>query len=226
MKIGIIGAGRMAQSIGGLAVRAGHEVMLSNSRGPDSLHAISRTIGSLAGTVEEAAEFGELIIIAIYVQAFRIVPQTPIIGKTILNPQNYFPQLGRVEELERGEITTAELLARHLVKSRVVKVLNSILVEDVIPDARPSDAPDRRAIPMAGDDSDAKAATSRFLDQIGYDAVDAGVLYEGWRFERRRPVYCQSLSKSELQAKLLTTAWDDWVPEGHWYAQRLQKSKP
>ncbi len=220
MRIGIIGAGRMAQSGGWLATQAGHEVMLSNSRGPASIRDLSQRIRCTAGTVYEAAEFGEVIFVAIYLQDYHAVPKAPLVEKTVINPQNYFPHLGRIAELDRGELTTAEFLARYLPGSRTVKALNSILVEDLIPDARPASAANRRALPIAGDDMEAKSTVSCFLDQIGYDTVDAGTLSEGWRFERCRPVYCRPLGKRELQEMLLATTPDSMVPEGHWYAYR------
>lgn len=190
MKIGIIGAGRMAQAVGLLATAAGHQVMLSNSRGPETIRHIGQQIGCEVGTVDDVAAFGEMIVAAIHLQMSPTIPTTPLAGKVVLNPQNYFPHFGPVPELDSGELTTAEVLARHLPGSKVVKALNSILVGDVVPDARPTGAKDRRALPMAGDDADAKAAVATFLDQIGYDSVDAGGLADGWRFERRRPIYC------------------------------------
>ena len=189
MKIGIIGAGRMAQAIGVLAVRAGHHVMLSNSRGPETIRVVGRTIGCDVGTVDEAASFGDMIVAAIHLQMHRALPPEALAGKVVLNPQNYFPHFGSIPEIDAGQITTAEVLARHLPKSNVVKALNSILVEDVVSDALPAGAANRRAVPIAGDDPEAKVSTAAFLDQIGYDAVDAGPLTEGWRLERRRPVY-------------------------------------
>jgi 8-hydroxy-5-deazaflavin:NADPH oxidoreductase len=225
MRIGIIGAGRMAQSIGWLAVQAGHDVMLSNSRGPHTLDEPSRRIGCVAGTAYDAAEFGNVVCIAIHLQDYQTVPKAPLVGKTVLNPQNYFPHLGRIAELDCGELTTAELLARHLPESRTVKALNAILAEDLIPDARPAGAEDRRALPIAGDDLKAKSIASRFLDQIGYDTVDAGLLTEGWRFERCRPVYCRPLGTRALQEMLLGTTPDSKVPEGHWYAYRSHQAR-
>lgn len=148
------------------------------------------------------------------------MPKAPLVGKTVINPQNYFPYLGRIAELDHGEVTTAEILARHLPESQVVKALNSILVGDLISDARSTGDPERRALPIAGNDCTAKAIASRFLDQIGYDTVDAGPLAEGWRFERRRPVYCRPLKKSALREMLLATTQDAMVPEGHWYSHR------
>lgn len=216
MKIGIIGAGRMAQAVGLLATRAGHQVMLSNSRGPETIRRVGQQIGCEVGTVDDVAAFGEMIVAAIHLQMSPAIPTTPLAGKVVLNPQNYFPHFGPVPELDSGELTTAEVLARLLPGSKVVKALNSILVEDVVPDARPTGAKDRRALPIAGDDADAKAAVATFLDQIGYDSVDAGGLADGWRFERRRPVYCIPLDRIMLEERLVATTRDSFVPDGNW----------
>lgn len=216
MKIGIIGAGRMAQSVGLLAAKAGHQVMLSNSRGPETIRHIGQQIGCEVGTVDEVAAFGEMIVAAIHLQMSPAIPAKPLAGKIVLNPQNYFAHFGSVPELESGELTTAEVLARILPGSKVVKALNSILVEDVVPDAHPHGAKDRRALPIAGDDTEAKATVAIFLDQIGYDSVDVGDLADGWRFERRRAVYCIPLDRIMLEERLATTTRDSFVPDGNW----------
>lgn len=220
MNIGIIGAGHMAQAVGLLAIRAGHRVMMSNSRGPQSLSGLRDAMGCETGTVADAAAFADMAFAAIPLQAWRAIPAALLDGKVVLNPQNYFPQFGRIPELERGELTTAELLARHLPKSYVVKTLNAILVEDIVPDARPIGAADRRALPVAGNDLGARKTAIAFLDQIGYDAVDAGVLADGWKFERRRPVYCVPLNTTMLAEMLTATKPDVFMPEGHWRYQR------
>lgn len=220
MKIGIIGAGRMAQTVGTLATKAGHQVMMSNSRGPETIRHISQQIGCEVGTVDDVAAFGEMIVAAIHLQMSSAIPVPPLAGKIVLNPQNYFPHFGLVPELDSGELTTAEVLARHVPGSKVVKVLNSILVEDMVPDARPTGAKDRRALPMASDDADAKATVATLLDQIGYDSVDAGDLADGWRFERRRSVYCIPLDRIMLEERLAATTRDSFVPDGNWRFDR------
>ena len=181
---------------------------------------LRESLGCEIGSANEAAVFGEIVFAAIPLQAYWAIPAEPLAGKVVLNPQNYFSHFGRVPELESGVLTTAELLARHLPLSHVVKGLNSILVEDVMPDARPADAVDRRALPIAGDNDDAKAIIVKFLDQIGYDTVDAGLLAEGWRFDRRRPVYCVPLDKPMLTRMLAGTTRDTVMAEGHWRFQR------
>lgn len=130
--------------------------MLSNSRGPESIRELAQSIGCNAGTAPEAAEFGDMIFVAIFLQDYQAVPRTPLAGKIVLNLQNYFPHLGQIEELDREIVTTAELLARHLPESRTVKVLNSMLVQD----SRPAGSVGRRTIPIAGDDVKAKEVVS------------------------------------------------------------------
>ena len=220
MNIGIIGAGHMAQAVGWLALKAGHRVMMSNSRGPHTLAGLRDAMGCEMGSVADAAAFGDMVFAAMPLQAWQVLPAELLEGKVVLNPQNYFPQFGRIPELERGEMTTAELLARHLPKSRVVKALNSILVEEIVPDARPRGASDRRALPIAGDDIGAKNVAIAFLDQIGYDGMDVGMLADGWKFERGRPVYCVPLNTTLLMEMLATTTREVFMPEGHWRFQR------
>ncbi len=220
MKIGIIGAGRMAQSVAWLATRAGYQVMLSNSRGPESIQTLRKPLGCEVGWVNEAAAYGDIVFAALPLQACRAVPAEPLEGKIVLNPQNYFPHFGVLPELESGVMTTADVLARHLPKSRVVKAFNAILVEEVVPDARPAGARDRRALPIAGDDADARSTTIALMDRLGYDAVDGGQLAEGWRFERQRPVYCVPLDKPMLAQLLAETTRDSVMPEAHWLTHR------
>ena len=194
--------------------------MVSNSRGPQSLSDLRDALGCETGSIAEATAFGDIVFAAIPLQAWRVIPTAPLEGKVVLNPQNYFPQFGSIPELERGELTTAELLARHLPKSHVVKTLNAILAEDIVPDARPAEAKDRRALPVAGNDVAAKQTAVDFLDQIGYDAVDVGMLEDGWKFERRRPVYCVPLNTKMLTEMLAATTRDSHRPEGHWRHER------
>lgn len=224
MKIGIIGAGRMAQSVAWLANRAGYQVMLSNSRGPETIQALRHPLGCEVGRLDEAAEYGDIVFAALPLQAYRAVPTEALKGKIVLNPQNYFPHFGYLPEIESGAMTTAEVLAHHLPEARIIKAFNSILVEDVVPDARPPGAPDRRALPIAGDDADARRTTITLMDRLGYDTVDAGPLVEGWRFDRRRPVYCVPLDKVTLANMLAETKRDSIMPEAHWRMHQGMRS--
>ncbi len=191
MKIGIIGAGYIARAVAGVANRAGYDVMISNTRGPRSLFTAVNTIGCKGGTVAEAAAFGDVVLVAIPLHAYETIPAEPLAGKIVLDAGNYYPDRdGAIATLDRHEITTSEILAQHLPASHVVKVFNAIIAADIERDGTPTGTPDRRALPIAGDDAAAKTVVVGLLDAIGYDVVDAGALSEGWRFEADTPVYC------------------------------------
>jgi predicted dinucleotide-binding enzyme len=206
MNIGIIGAGFVAQAIGKLAIRAGHDVMLSNSRGPRTLFSLPSAIGCKIGTAAEAAAFGEVVVVAVPLSAYRAVPVEPLAGKIVIDTDNYYPDRdGYIAELDRKETTTSELLARHLPASRIVKAFNAVRMVELERDSRPAGSPDRRALPIAGDDADAKAVIVKLQDAFGYDTVDVGPLSEGWRFQRGTPVYCAPLKTAELERGLAAT---------------------
>ncbi|MFJ7792600.1 NADPH-dependent F420 reductase [Pseudomonas sp. NPDC096950] len=218
MRIGIIGAGFIGRAVAQLVIAAGHEVMLSNSRGPQTLSSVLAGIrGSQVGTTEEAAQFGEVVLVAIPLEHYRSVPAQWLEGKTVLDANNYYPARdGHIVALDRYETTTSRLLAEHLPHSNVVKVFNAILAQDLLQDARPTAAPDRRALPVAADDPVAKALVIKLLDGIGFDAVDAGNLDESWRFERAKPAYCIALDKAGLKAALAAAERQVELPEGSW----------
>jgi len=190
--VGIIGSGMIGGTVARLSVAAGHQVVLSNSRGPETLDELVAELGPLAraATAEQAGQAGDLVLVSIPVKAFGEVPVKPLAGKPVLDTGNYYPQRdGHIAELDTGAATSSELLQRHLPDSRVVKVFNSIFFKHLRSLARPPGAEDRSALPIAGDDAAAKAAVTAFLDSIGYDAVDAGPLAESWRQEPGSPAY-------------------------------------
>jgi predicted dinucleotide-binding enzyme len=203
MKIGIIGAGFIARAVAAVAIKHGHEIMVSNTRGPETLFSLVATVGCKAGTPEEAARFGDIVLVAIPLKAYRTIPVAPLDGKIVLDANNYYPgRDGHISELDRNEITTSELLARHLPQSKVVKVFNAIKAADIETDGRPGGVLDRRAYPIAGDDAAAKKVVADLLDQFGFDVVDAGPLSEGWRFQKDTPAYCVPMVSRQLQEAL------------------------
>jgi predicted dinucleotide-binding enzyme len=190
--IGIIGSGMIGGTVARLSVAAGHRVVVSNSRGPETLQELVAELGPLAtaATAEQAAEAGDLVVVSIPVKAFAEVPAKPLAGQAVLDTGNYYPQRdGQIEALEGGALTSSGLLQRDLPEAHVVKVFNNIYFRHLQSLARPSGAPDRTALPIAGDDRAAKAAVTAYLDSIGYDAVDAGPVAESWRQEPGTPAY-------------------------------------
>lgn len=207
MKIGIIGAGFVGRAISKLALKAGHQVMLSNSRDPKTLFTLTRTTQCQAGTPQQAAEFGDIVVIAIPLEAYRSVPAAPLVGKVVIDANNYYPDRdGRIPELDQHQTTTSEMLAKHLPESRIIKAFNAIRMDDLLNDGLPASAAERRALPIAGDDAQGKVIVTALLDEFGFDVVDAGGLAEGWRFEAGTPVYCVPLNQERLKAGLQATA--------------------
>jgi predicted dinucleotide-binding enzyme len=220
MRIGIIGAGFIARGLALHAIRSGHEVMLSNSRGPQTLGSAAAALRCQVGTVDDAARFGDVVFLALPMHAYRSLPVAPLAGKVVADVVNYYPgRDGSIEALDAGTTTTSELIAHHLPGAKLVKAFNAIMANDLEKDAQPSRAPGRRALPIAGDDTGAKAIVATLVDQFGFDVVDAGPLAEGWRFERARPVYCVPLDKDGLTRALKATTRSDFVAEGSWRAR-------
>jgi predicted dinucleotide-binding enzyme len=184
--VGFIGSGAIGGTVARLAVAAGFDVVLSNSRGPETLAALVAELGphARAATGTDAAATGDLVVVSIPLNAYDTVPVAPLDGKPVLDTANYYPQRDGVHpEIDDGSITGSELLQRHLPDAHVVKVFNNINFKHLASLARPAGSPDRSALPIAGDDAEAKAAAAEFLDAIGYDAVDAGRLADGRTFQ-------------------------------------------
>ncbi len=203
--IGLIGAGHIGSQLARLAVRNGYDVVISNSRGPETLSGLIAELGpkARAATPEEAARAGDLVVVTVPLQAYRTVPVEPLRGKVVIDTMNYYPQRdGHVPELDNESTTTSELLQARLPDSRVVKAFNHIYAADLTKDNQPAGAKNRRALVIAGNDAEAKAAVARLIDQFGFDAVDAGPLREGWRIQRDTPGYGPRRNADELRRDL------------------------
>ena len=203
--LGLIGSGHIGSQLARLAVRNGYEVVLSNSRGPETLTGLIAELGprARAATASEAAREADIAVVTIPLKNIGQVPVEELAGKIVIDTNNYYPQRdGVIPELESEETTTAELLQAHLPTSRVVKAFNHLYARDLTGDSKPSGAPNRRALAIAGDDTEAKAEVARLIDAFGFDTVDAGPLAEGWRFQRDEPAYIHRLDKAALTEAL------------------------
>ncbi|MEV0039558.1 NAD(P)-binding domain-containing protein [Streptomyces sp. NPDC050804] len=190
--LGLIGSGHIGGTLARLAVAAGLDVVLSNSRGPETLAGLVAELGprARAATPAEAAEAGDWVVVSVPLKHYREVPVVPVAHKVVLDTNNYYPgRDGRIPELDARKDTSSGLLQEHLPESKVVKAFNNIFFKHLASLARPTGAPDRTALPIAGDDPEAKASATRLLDLLGYDVVDVGPLAESWRFEPGTPVY-------------------------------------
>lgn len=203
MRVGLIGAGKIGSTVARLAVDAGHDVVLSNSRGPETLAGLVASLGerATAATAAEAAAAGDVVVVTVPLASYREVPAAELDGKVVLDTNNYYPERdGHLPELDSGETTSSELLAAHLPGSRVVKAFNTIYFEHLAREGVPAGTPGRRALPIAGDDAQAKAVVTEPLEQLGFDVVDAGPLREGRRFQPGTPAYNVRQDAAELRA--------------------------
>ncbi len=215
MKIGILGAGFIGRAVARLAVQNGYEVMLSNSRSPVTLVSAMISIGCKIGTAKDASEYGDVVLLAVPFASLKDVAAEPLQGKIVMDACNYYAQRdGAIPELDTQQTTTSEMVAAHLSGAKIVKAFNAILEKDVEKDAVPAGSGPRRALPIAGDDAEAKQVVSAILEKLGYDVVDAGPLAEGWRFERARPAYCVPLQTAALREALQNAG--NSVEEGSW----------
>lgn len=203
--IGIIGAGNIGSQLARLAVQHGHEVVIANSRGPETLTDLVDELGptARAATRDEAASAGDIVVVTVPLAAIDTIPAEPLAGKVVIDTNNYYPQRdGHIAELDDETTTTAEMLQAHLPSSHVVKAFNHIGAADLTGHATPSGTPDRRALVIAGDDEDAKRTVTDLIDAFGFDVVDAGPLAEGWRIQRDTPGYGPRLTAAELREAL------------------------
>ncbi|MCV2393109.1 NAD(P)-binding domain-containing protein [Actinotalea sp. M2MS4P-6] len=188
---GFIGSGNIGSTVAKLAVAAGHDVIMSNSRGPETLGELVAELGprARAADARTAAAEGDVVVVTIPLGSYREVPVAELEGKVVMDTMNYYPQRdGVIPELEDESTTTSELLQAHLPGSRVVKVFNNIAFVHLATLGRPA-GPDRSALAIAGDDEAAKADVTALLDELGYDAYDLGPLSEGWRTQRDTAAY-------------------------------------
>ncbi len=216
MRIGIIGAGQIGSTLTRRWTALGHQVSVANSRGPETLEALAKETGAKAVTAKEAAQSGELVVVTIPQMKipqlppdlFAGVPETVVVVDT----GNYYPRLrdGRIDGIEAG-MTESRWVESQL-RRPVVKAFNNIRAQHLMDFGKPPGAPGRIALPVAGDDSRAKAVVLRLVDELGFDGVDAGGLDESWRQQPGSPVYGADLDAAGTR-RALAEAKPDRLPE-------------
>jgi predicted dinucleotide-binding enzyme len=198
MRIGIVGAGNIGGTLARLLAGAGHDVVVANSRGPESLTRLVAEIGerASAATAAQAAEFGEVVIVAVPFPAHQALPAASLAGKVVVDATNDWS--GGAP----AAVSSSERIAGILPGARLVKAFNTIHYVHLRDDGTPSGTPGRRAIPVAGDDSEAKATVSRLIDELGFDVYDVGSLADGRRIEPGSPAFNVGLTRDEVAAAL------------------------
>jgi len=206
MMNGIIGAGQIGGTLTRRLTKVGHEVFVANSRGPASLADLARETGAQAVSVREAARAGEVVVVTIPEAKIRDLPRDMFAGVpdevVVIDTGNYYPRErdGRIGEIEAG-ITESRWVANQLGRP-VVKAFNNIYAQHLLERGRPAGSQGRIALPVAGDDKNAKATVMRLVDQFGFDAIDAGGLDESWRQQPGTPGYTADLDAEGVRRAL------------------------
>jgi len=203
--IGIIGAGHIGSQIARKATELGYDVVIANSRGPETLTELVEELGprAKAGTATEAAAAGDFAVVTVPLKAYRDVPVAELAGKIVIDTNNYyFERDGQIPALDNKETTVSSMLQEHLPTSQVAKGFNHIKFSDITTDGTPAGTENRRALATASDYDDAAALVTNLYDEFGFDTVNVGPLSESWRVERDQPAYVVRQNADELRANL------------------------
>ena len=191
--IGILGSGAIGSNVARLAINGGFQVVVSNSRGPETLKDLVQELGKncCAGTVEETARCADLVVLSVPLSAYKKLPVDALRGKIVIDTMNYYPTRdGKFPELDEARITSSEMVQDFLKDSIVVKTLHTQDSSHLFTNGRPKDVSSKRTtIPISGDDYQAKKIVTSFLNSIGYNVIDAGTLADSWKVEPGTPIY-------------------------------------
>jgi predicted dinucleotide-binding enzyme len=185
-RLGIVGAGKFGATLARAAVAAGYDVAISGS-GPADTIALTIDVlapGAHAATTDEVVDQADLLVLAVPTHRFRELQPDLFAGKILIDATNYWPPVdGNDPDLADAPEGTSTIVQEHFPSARLVKSLNQLGYHQLEESQTPHGAPNRVAIGAAGDDRLAVRTVMRFLDQLGFDPVDAGPLKNGIALE-------------------------------------------
>jgi predicted dinucleotide-binding enzyme len=216
MRIGIIGAGNIGGTLTRRLTALGHDVSVANSRGPETLRDLAAETGANAVTVAEAARDQDLVVVTIPEKNVPGLPSDLFVGTgddvVVVDTGNYYPRRrdGRIDEIEDGMVESRWV--EQQLGRPVVKAFNNIYAQHLLEKGRPTGIHGRIALPVCGDGQAAKAVVLGLVEELGFDAVDAGGLDESWRQQPGTPVYATDLDAGGVH-RALAEATPDRKPE-------------
>jgi 8-hydroxy-5-deazaflavin:NADPH oxidoreductase len=228
MKIGIIGAGNIGSALAGHFRKLRHSVLIANSRGPQTLFQVAQNTGATPVAISEVARGVDLVVITIPMKSVPSLPKDLLFdlprSSPIVDTGNYYPlRDGKIAEIEGGLIESA--WTSFVLGRPVIKAFNSIVADSLLHKGLPKGSKGRIALPVSGDDLESKQLVMALLDQIGFDAVDAGPLSESWRYQPGTPAYCPDPTIQQLP-KLLQRAKRDKAPGNRDQAAKIMAKLP
>jgi predicted dinucleotide-binding enzyme len=178
--VGIIGAGRIGQAMAQTALRAGRQVVIANSRGPESLSSVVASLGDgvSAGTIKDAAAADIVVVAVMWPDVPKAVEGVVWEGRIVIDPTNDF------DSSDLGGRTSSEVVADLVAPGRVVKAANTLAAAVLGSD--PRQAGGRRALFLSGDDAEAKSEVVSLFEDAGFFAIDLGGLREGGQMQQVR----------------------------------------
>jgi hypothetical protein len=188
-RLGIIGAGKLGTAIARIAIAAGFDVAMSGSGSPSRIALIVEVLapGAVATSTQEVATHAELIVLAVPMHRFRELPRDLLAEKTVIDAMNYWEEIDGIdEELATAPRGTSVVVQRWFSSARVVKSLNQLGYEELEEAVRPGRTTGAAGVAVAGDDPAAVGSVVRFLEQLGFDAVEIGPLEAGVNLEPNR----------------------------------------
>lgn len=205
MEIGIIGAGNIGAILTRRLTTLGHRVRVANSRGPETLAALSQETGARAVPVRDAVEGVDLVVVTIPEKSVPALPdglfaRVPATVPVVDTANYYPPRDGRIEAIERGETESGWVAS--VLGHAVIKAFNSVTAHSLASGGRPAGSSERFALPVAGNEELAKSVVMRLADQLGFDTVDAGGIDQSWRQQPGTPAYCTDLDAAGLRRAL------------------------